>query len=46
MKGLPPLPSKTGLIAPLPKQTVAERLDVIEKARHSAAPLSRRLGVR
>ena len=46
LKGLPPLPSKTGLIAPLPKQTVAERLDVIEKARHSAAPLSRRLGVR
>lgn len=46
MKGLPPLPSKTGLIAPLPKQTVAERMDVIEKARHSAAPLSRRLGAR
>ena len=44
MKGLPPLPSKTGLIAPLPKQTVAERMDVIEKARLSAAPLSRRLG--
>lgn len=46
MRGFPPVLSSTGLIAALPVQTHAERMEVFDRSRRSADPLSTRIAVR